>query len=98
MNDFKLEEQMKRKKFLYSFLIALIVLCTACVNGNNLDQPIIENPVLNEEIQNNEDLSFVDTGNSLDEFPEYSGNPYVSVNNNVPYFTEDEMTDRKSVV
>ena len=93
MNDFKLEEQMKRKKFLYSFLIALIVLCTACVNGNNLDQPIIENPILNEEIQKNEDLSFGDTGNSLDEFPEYSGNPYVSVNNNVPYFTEDEMTE-----
>lgn len=93
MNDFKLEEQMKRKNFLYSFLITLIVLCTACVNGNNLDQPIIENPVLNEEIQNNEDLSFGDTGNSLDEFPEYSGNPYVSVNNNVPYFTEDEMTE-----
>ena len=38
-------------------------------------------------------MSFGDTGNSLDEFPEYSGNPYVSVNNNVPYFTEDEMTE-----
>ena len=26
--------------------------------------------------------------------PEYSGEPYVEVNGNVPYFTEEEITDK----
>ena len=29
---------------------------------------------------------------SLDDIPEYSGSPYVEVNGNVPYFTQDELT------
>lgn len=29
---------------------------------------------------------------SMDQVPEYSGDPYVIVNGNVPYFTEDELT------
>lgn len=29
---------------------------------------------------------------SLDEIPDYSGEPYVQVNGNVPYFTADELT------
>ena len=30
---------------------------------------------------------------SLSDIPEYSGSPYVPVNGNVPYFTEDDLTD-----
>lgn len=30
---------------------------------------------------------------SLDEIPAYSGEPYVQVNDNVPYFTADELTE-----
>lgn len=30
---------------------------------------------------------------SLSDIPEYTGSPYVAVNGNVPYFTEDELTD-----
>ena len=30
---------------------------------------------------------------SLSDVPEYSGSPYVAVNGNVPYFTEDDLTD-----
>ena len=29
---------------------------------------------------------------SLDDIPEFSGSPYVTVNDNVPYFTEEELT------
>ena len=31
---------------------------------------------------------------SLDEIPAFSGEPYVVINGGVPYFTEDELTDR----
>lgn len=31
---------------------------------------------------------------SLDEIPAFSGEPYVIINGGVPYFTEDELTDR----
>ncbi len=30
---------------------------------------------------------------SLSDIPEYTGSPYVAVNGNVPYFTEDDLTD-----
>ena len=33
-----------------------------------------------------------DTSISLDEIPEYSGEPYVEINGNVPEFTEEEIT------
>ena len=29
---------------------------------------------------------------SLDEVPAYSGEPYVEINGNVPYFTQEELT------
>ena len=38
---------------------------------------------------------FLKTGSSsLTSVPEFSGEPYVAVNGNVPYFTEDEITDQ----
>lgn len=30
---------------------------------------------------------------SLENIPEYSGKPYVAVNDNIPYFSQDELTD-----
>ena len=30
---------------------------------------------------------------SLSDVPDYTGSPYVAVNGNVPYFTEDDLTD-----
>ena len=31
---------------------------------------------------------------SLDEIPEFCGDPYVKINGNKPFFTEDEITDK----
>ncbi len=30
---------------------------------------------------------------SLDEIPSYSGSPYIVINDNIPFFTDDELTD-----
>ena len=82
----------KNKKTIIGIIsILLVVLCTA----------FPEIPAKFEE------LTGIDLGFDLDEtgapvalgkfdvnqIPKYSGDPYVVVNNNVPYFTEDELTD-----
>lgn len=36
----------------------------------------------------------LETGFSLDAIPEFSGEPYVVVNDNLPLFSEDDLTDR----
>lgn len=35
-----------------------------------------------------------ESGFCLENIPEYSGSPYVVINGNVPYFSEDELTDQ----
>lgn len=84
---------MKKKIRLYSFLIAFMALCTACVHENNVEQPSIDNTILEETIQEQEEISLHDVQNLPSEVPAYSGNPYTPVNNNVPYFTDDEMIE-----
>ncbi len=47
-----------------------------------------------EEASSNEEAATEADGSlilSLDDIPEYSGSPYVVINDNVPYFTDDEI-------
>lgn len=46
-----------------------------------------DTPQLSSAAETSQDSSF-----SLESIPAYSGTPYVAVNGNVPYFTDDEMT------
>lgn len=39
------------------------------------------------------EIGSADFGFSYEEVPEYSGDPYVAINGNIPYFTEEELTD-----
>lgn len=41
---------------------------------------------------NNENISTVENYNSIADIPEYSNQIYVKINNNIPYFTEEDYT------
>lgn len=47
-----------------------------------------ENDIKNTTIEQNVTID-------LSSIPEYSSNPYVEINNNIPYFTEEDYTTRK---
>ena len=47
-----------------------------------------ENDIKNTTIERNVTID-------LSSIPEYSSNPYVEINNNIPYFTEEDYTTRK---
>lgn len=76
---------MKNKK-LISLIIAIIIVALSVLGGlliNNNDDST-DNPSINV----NQSVA------SLDEIPEFSGTAYVAINNNQPYFTEDDYTDK----
>ena len=47
-----------------------------------------ENDIKNTTIEQNVTIDLLS-------IPEYSSNPYVEINNNIPYFTEEDYTTRK---
>lgn len=73
---------MKNKKLLSLIIVLIIVIATTvgglfADDGKNSDNP---NPTPQQSIEN------------LNEIPEFSGKAYVVINDNVPYFTEDDYT------
>ncbi len=81
---------MEKAKFYRTILplaIAAAICFTAC--GSDTVQTN-ESSLTSAEIS---ELSVQDLSSfSLAEVPDYSGDPSVTVNNNIPYFTEDEIT------
>lgn len=45
-----------------------------------------------QEVSPKEEMTQVQSVEEISEVPEYSGDPYVTINDNVPEFTEDDMT------
>ncbi len=75
---------MKNKKLISLItaiiIVAVSVLCGLFIKGNdNTAKPGVN---LNQMVE------------SLDEIPEFSGTAYVAINNNQPYFTEDDYTEK----
>lgn len=84
---------MKIKKSSLSYILTTILLITIGVGGYLYNSPV-------------KDIESVCTGNpktvdseitestifSLDSVPEYNGSPYVVINNNIPYFTEEDYS------
>ncbi len=64
-----------------TLLICIIVIGYITPNTQNLDENNTENIIANE--QTKFDLSTI---------PEYTASPYVEINNNIPYFTEEDYT------
>lgn len=77
------------KRFLSVISLVLAVLLTFCSCGGSLNNgDILPEP---------EKTTTADTQNkvvSLDDIPEYSGSPYVAINDNQPSFTEEDYTTK----
>ncbi len=59
-------------------LLALTLLCALALSGCKVNEPVTS--------------STPAASYDLTSLPDYSGDPYVAVNDNVPYFTEDDYT------
>ena len=74
--------------------VVLMLICatglTACFKSEDTVQNSVSS---NETIKNDSGMSdYEDFAASLDTLPEYSGNPYIVVNDNTPFFTEADKT------
>ena len=79
-------------KKIYVFLLGLILCLNGCVGQVQTSTNTATNIV---EIEKESDISLNDVPEysvSLDNIPEYNGTPYIEINNNIPYFTESDLT------
>lgn len=74
----KAELRKKKKKKIAIVLCTMAIICFALYIGISIY-------IANDR----DDRTSI---NELSDIPEYSGSPYVEINNNVPYFTADEST------
>ena len=77
-------KQIKSKILAGILALAIVFSLTAC--GNEI--------ILNYSTSSNSSSTISNSSEdiSLENIPEYSGSPYVVVNNNIPYFSNDELT------
>ena len=94
-----------KSKYLIVAILAFVFMCTACSFSNSSNsaivtqtpQPEITNEAPHEKEAeaetkaDKENLPVSTTAISLADIPEYSGLPFVEINNNVPFFTTDEL-------
>lgn len=59
-------------------------------NEEENTQPVVEQP--EDVVSTPEETAKVDTAFSISDVPAYSGNPYVSINGNIPYFEDKELS------
>ena len=74
----------KNKKInIWEILISITIICCVTIYGY-INQ--------NEYIENNYNESNQNIIIDLSDIPEYTSVPYVEINNNIPYFTEEDLT------
>ena len=76
------KRNMKLKQILRTIIIIVFFIGIAYISDNTVYNN--ENVINNNEIDN--------YYNSINEMPEYSGQIYVKINNNMPYFNENDYT------
>ena len=78
---------MKNAKQIFIMLSSLIILSfTGCSLTNSTDVPEIQ------EIQITSEYTQNTTGIQLNSIPQYSGMPYVEINDNIPFFTDKDKS------
>lgn len=94
----------KKHNFNFKLLILLVIFLLAVVGGSNSefnndniikdDQSIVQNESLkeNSEHQINENKATDNKTFSIDDIPAFSNSPYAVINDNIPYFTKEELT------
>jgi len=81
----------KKEQSIYQLLISAIVIICLAVSGYYGTQKVEENKNTESNIVKTE----VETTSALFDLstiPEYQGNPYIEINNNIPYFKEEDYT------
>lgn len=81
---------MKIKKTLFPLLLTLCIILTACSNSSTPTTMAVENETSHSEtveVEKSSNSTF-----SLNDIPSYSDEAYVVINNNIPYFTDDELS------
>lgn len=85
----------KKGLFVLSLLLVFSLLVSACVSP----EPPKDNSLPAQESSFTEEVSVEESkpeigkeGFSLEDIPAFSDKPYIAVNGNTPYFTEDEIT------
>lgn len=68
------------------FIFAALVVCACVAGGGSVGMPDVP-----EASDNVPELSGTNAAFVFYQLPDYSGQAYVTVNNNIPYFTEDEI-------
>lgn len=94
----KYQNKNNRSSFLFILLLlVLFILPTIIKLNNNTDNDSLNNVVYENNVssqQNENIISITQSKLDLNSIPNYSGNPYVAINNNVPYFVESELTTK----
>lgn len=83
------------KKLLTLLLAALMLFSFAGCEQEDVEQALDIAIAVMEELEEYEEtqsVSVPDSAASIEEIPEFSGEAYVAVNNNVPFFVEEEYT------
>lgn len=75
----------RKKQNILQVVISAIVVTTFIIFGYGANNGGIENQY--KIISKNEDINF-----DLSTIPEYSTKPYVEINNNIPYFSQEDYT------
>lgn len=91
---------MKRKYIIFTTLLTTIFLLAGCgkVSGPDLNTSKLESEISSSAINEPTEPESVQTETQqISQFdyslvPEYSGNPYIEINDNKPYFTDDEKS------
>lgn len=87
---------MKRKYIIFTTLLTTVFLLAGCgkVFGPDLNASKIESEISSPAINEPTEPESVQTETQFDYslVPEYSGNPYIEINDSEPYFTDDEKS------
>ena len=79
-------KKQNQKINIWQSIFALVILICILIYGY-INQNATQSNTVNDYDINNQNTAF-----DLSTIPEYSSSPYVEINNNVPYFTEEDYT------
>ena len=89
----------KKTKSNFLFILFIVVIFFIPIFIREINSHDFGNEVLNSTNQENtinesQNVNNIENVIDLNSIPEYAGQPYVAINNNVPYFEESELTTK----
>lgn len=91
-----MKNKLIRTKFFVLLMSTMMMLSACGTSVDNMDygstDTTVQESVEQEEISVDDVDSVAEDTISVTDIPAYAGEPYVVLNNNVPYFTEEELT------